>query len=364
VLLEVLRHGPLSRSELALRLGMSPASLTRLTAPLVEDGLLRESEARRLSRSGRPSRPVEVVPEARHFVGLKLTDERVFAVLTDLGAGVVATADAPLSGPEPASVVETVTGLVADLGAHVGSVTRVGVSLGGDTRDHRVVEHAPFLGWDDVPLAEMIEAASGVPTVVDNDLAALTKAEHWFGAARGHDRFAVITLGAGTGYGLVMHDQVVQSSDSGVGLLGHFPVDPQGPRCSEGHRGCASTMLTIAAITSAVSLGLGRQVGYDECLALAAEGDPVAGPVVRDAATALGRLVAAVCNIAMVHRIVVTGEGVGLAKVAREHVDAAIAGDRDPRASPVELEVQPHDFLLWARGAAVAAMQSWVTGAP
>jgi predicted NBD/HSP70 family sugar kinase len=361
VLLEVLRHGPLSRSELALRLGMSPASLTRLTAPWVESGLLREIEVRREQRSGRPSRPVEVVPEALHFAGVRLTDEHAFAVLTDLAANVVATADAPLVELDPDSVITVVAGLLGRLAQRVPSVTRLGVSLGGDSRDHRVVSHAPFLAWNDVPLARALEAASGISTVVENDLTALTKAEHWFGAGRRSDRFAVITVGVGVGYGLVMHDRVVEGTDTGVGLLGHFPLDRQGRWCSQGHRGCAATLLTIPAITSAVSLGLSRPVGYEECLELARHGDLIASAVVRDAVTALARLIAAVCSIAMVHRVVITGEGVGLVDADRDGLAAAIEAERDVRASDVELEVQPHDVVLWARGAAVAAIQSWAT---
>jgi predicted NBD/HSP70 family sugar kinase len=340
---------------------MSPASLTRLTAPWVESGLLREIEVRREQRSGRPSRPVEVVPEALHFAGVRLTDEHAFAVLTDLAANVVATADAPLVELDPDSVITVVAGLLGRLAQRVPSVTRLGVSLGGDSRDHRVVSHAPFLAWNDVPLARALEAASGISTVVENDLTALTKAEHWFGAGRRSDRFAVITVGVGVGYGLVMHDRVVEGTDTGVGLLGHFPLDRQGRWCSQGHRGCAATLLTIPAITSAVSLGLSRPVGYEECLELARHGDLIASAVVRDAVTALARLIAAVCSIAMVHRVVITGEGVGLVDADRDGLAAAIEAERDVRASDVELEVQPHDVVLWARGAAVAAIQSWAT---
>ena len=85
-MLEVLRHGPLARAELARRLGLSPPSLTRLTAPLIEAGLLTETSARRPVGAGRPSRPLDVVPEACHFVGVKLTEDESYCVLTNLRA--------------------------------------------------------------------------------------------------------------------------------------------------------------------------------------------------------------------------------------------------------------------------------------
>jgi predicted NBD/HSP70 family sugar kinase len=359
VVLELMRHGPLSRSELGGRLGMSPASLTRLTAPLLDAGLLRENQVVRRSGSGRPSRPVEIVADAHHFVGVRLTGEEAHGVLTDLRADVLASERTPLPDRAPEVVASVVADLAARLADPVGGCTTIGVSLGGDIRDHQLVAHAPFLGWDDVALAALVEAAAGVPSVVDNDLVALTKAEHWFGVARDRDHFAMITIGVGTGYGLVVHDEVVESADAGVGLLGHVPLDPQGPRCAEGHRGCAAAMLTMPSIEAAISIAQGRPLDYDACLDLAEAGDVVARSVVQDSARALGRLVALVGNIAMTSRVVVAGEGVRLARVARAAVDEGLADGRDPRANPIDLEVQDIDFTKFARGAAVAAIQTW-----
>jgi peroxiredoxin family protein/TusA-related sulfurtransferase/rhodanese-related sulfurtransferase len=96
----------------------------------------------------------------------------------------------------------------------VGALTRGGV-----------VVDAPFLGWHDVDLRALVEERTGIPTVVDNDLVALTECEHWFGAGRGLDRFAVVTLGAGVGYGLVVNggivvDEYLRSSDPNIYAVG------------------------------------------------------------------------------------------------------------------------------------------------
>ncbi len=88
---------------------------------------------------------------------------------------------------------------------------------------------APFLDWTDIELGAMLETATGLPVVIDNDLTAFTEYERWFGAGRNADRFAVITLGAGVGYGLVAGGEVVADDDAGIGLVGHWPLDPFGP---------------------------------------------------------------------------------------------------------------------------------------
>jgi predicted NBD/HSP70 family sugar kinase len=211
-----------------------------------------------------------------------------------------------------------------------------------------------------VPLASMLEQATGLPTVLENDVLALTRAQHWFGAARGSTHFAVVTVGAGVGCGLVAHDAIVESPDAGLGLVGHFPLDPLGPLCVAGHRGCASALLTISSIQTRVSIGLQRPVSYAECLDLASVGNDVAFRVVAEAGRALGRLIAAVANLTMARKIILTGEGVRLAVVARAAVAEGIRLDRDPRADPLDLDIQSTGFDEWARGAAATAIQAYV----
>jgi predicted NBD/HSP70 family sugar kinase len=362
VALEVLINGPLSRTEIARRLDLSPGSLTRLSTPLIEAGLLVEVEERADGRAGRPSRPLDVVPDSRHFIGMKLTGTGVLGVTTDLRANVLSTASATLGSREPAAVVAVVARLVRELAESVTSVTAVGVGIGGLVADHTVVKSAPFLEWADVPLAAMLETETGIPTVIENDVVAFTEAEHWFGAGRGFDRFAVLTLGAGIGYGLVINDNLIVDSDSGIGLVGHWPIDPFGPVCPAGHRGCARTMLTQAAITLAVSTALERDIDYEEALDLAVAGEPAAQRVVNDAAHGLGRMLAAVANLTSPERIIMGGEGVRLVEVAGDAIQNGIAADRDPRARALNLVTTPGDDTEWCRGAAVIAIQRYVLG--
>lgn len=362
VALEVLINGPLSRSELARRLDLSPGSLTRLSTPLIEAGLLVEVEERADGRAGRPSRPLDVVPGSRHFIGMKLTGTGVLGVTTDLRANVIATASAKLTSRAPDAVADVLAGLVRELADSAPSVTALGVGIGGLVSQHAVVTSAPFLEWADVPLGPMLEEQTGIPTVIENDVVAFTEAEHWFGAGRGLERFAVLTLGAGIGYGLVIHDRLVVDADSGIGLVGHWPIDPFGPMCPAGHRGCARTMLTQSAIIQAVSSARGNDVTYDEALDLALAGEPAAKRVVDDAGRGLGRMIAAIANLTSPQRIILGGEGVRLMDVAGEAVHRGLAEDRDPRTHKLDIVSTPGDDREWCRGAAVIAIQRYVLG--
>lgn len=358
---EVLIRGPIARSDLADRLGLSVASLTRLSKPLLETGFLRETEDPQAGTVGRPARPLEVSPDSNRFVGIKVTGDAASGVATNLRSDAFDAVELPLAGQEPADVVAAVSGIVKRLGGS-GVFSGVGISIGGKVGAGGTVLRAPFLGWRDVPLADLVRAELDLPVAVENDVVALTVAEQWFGAGRGERNFAVLTVGAGVGYGLVINDSVIAPPDAGLGLVGHYPLNPSGQLCAEGHRGCASAILTVNAICGQVAAVTGDRLPYPEVLQLAAEGLPVARRVVDDAGEYLGTLLAAVANLTMVDLIVLSGEGAGLADVAAERVLAGLRRHRDPDAGAVRLRRQPEDFSQWARGAAAVIIQRSISG--
>jgi predicted NBD/HSP70 family sugar kinase len=362
VALEVLINGPVSRAQIARTLDLSAGSLTRLAQPLIESGLLVEVGEQSSGHVGRPSRLLDVVSNSRHFIGIKLTGDSALGVVTNLRAQVVTQASTPLESREPAAVIAALGHLVGELRASVQEVTAVGLGIGGLVAPDGTVLAAPFLEWVNVELGARLEAATGLPVVVANDLVAFTEYERWFGGGRNLERFAVVTLGAGIGYGLVAGGLVVQSDDAGLGLIGHWPIDPYGPLCEAGHRGCARTILTQSAISAAVSEALKSDVSYDQALDLAAAGDLAARTIVENAARGLGHLIAAIANLTMPQLVILGGEGVRLVSVAEPAIRQGLNERRDPRAADVELLTTSGDDAEWCRGAAVLALQAHVLG--
>lgn len=362
VALEVLINGPVSRAQIARTLDLSAGSLTRLAQPLIESGLLVEVGEQPSGHVGRPSRLLDVVAHSRHFIGIKLTGDSALGVVTNLRAHVVTQASVPLGSREPSAVISALAQLVDELRASVSDVTAVGLGLGGLVAPDGTVVGAPFLEWTNIDLGARLEAEVNLPVVVANDLVAFTEYERWFGGGRNLERFAVVTLGAGIGYGLVAGGLVVQSDDAGLGLIGHWPIDPYGPLCEAGHRGCARTILTQSAISGAVSEALNRKVSYGEALDLASTGDLAARTVVDNAARGLGHLIAAIANLTMPQLVILGGEGVGLVSVAEPAIRQGLSERRDPRAAEVSLLSTSGDDAEWCRGAAVLALQAHVLG--
>ena len=360
VVIEILVHGAQSRAQLAARMGLSAATLTRLVRPLVDAGVLVESDAVRTSGRGRSSLPLDVVPEQYRFLGVKLTTESMYAVATDLRARVLDQQVVPIRSLRVPDVVAAVSDIVRGFEARSDRpVDGVGVTVGGTVEAGEIVVDSPFLHWHDVPLRSLLSRHVKAPVHLDNDVVGLTKAQHWFGHGKGYASFALLTVGAGIGFGLVVNNDMVPTR---VAPISHYPVDASGPLCPLGHRGCMTAYLASDSITAAVSVGHGRAVSYAEVLELAKANDPVAHRVVCEAARALGRTAAAIGSLTGVERIILSGEGVHLAELAWTSVERGLTEYDVPGGHHGEPVVRPMDFLEWARGAAALAIQAEFPG--
>ncbi|MFD2795181.1 ROK family protein [Promicromonospora vindobonensis] len=361
VAIDILVNGAQPRANLGERLGISAATVTRLVRPLLAAGVLVEAEILRTPGRGRAAVALDVVPDNYRFIGVKLTTDSVYAVATDLRARIVDREIVPLLSLDVPDVVETVCTVVRGMQARGGPVPvqAVGVTVGGLVAEGEVVADSPFLHWHDVPFRQLLAERLGVPVRLENDVVGLTTVQHWFGEGRGCRSFALLTVGAGIGYGLVVNHQRVPT---GIAPMSHYLVDPAGPPCAAGHRGCMTALLTSGSIATAVSIGHGRLVSFEEALGLTADGDAVATRVVSDAARALGRSAAAVSAMTGVERIVLSGEGVGLAELAPDALRAGYTEYDVGEAQQAELVVRPMDFIEWARGAAAVAIQAEFPG--
>lgn len=355
IAIEVLVHGAQSRAQLAKKMGLSPATVTRIVKPLVEMGVLVESDAIRTPGRGRSSLPLDVVADDYRFVGVKLTADSIYGVVTDLRAEVLDSETAPMPSFDVADVLRAVVALVQRLGARAGrAVHGVGVTVGGVVEKGETVADSPFLHWHEVSFRSLLANEIDVPLFLANDVVGLTRAQQWFGHGRAWPHFALLTIGAGIGYGLVIDEEVVPTL---VSPFSHFPIDPHGPLCPVGHRGCMTAYATSAAISAAVSFGRREEVSYDEVLQLAEDGDPVAMRVIEEAAYALGRATAAVTSLTGVERIVLSGEGIAIAQLAASALRTGRHAYDGGRTSALEPVIRPMDFHEWARGAAVIAIQ-------
>ena len=372
----IAKYGPIARTTLAQLLGLSQGALSRITSDLIYEGVIEElpgdSVARgplpqgftpkeSTERRGRPQTALALRTNACTFVGIKAHGTSAIAAAVN-AHGEVVSGRHEMAFPDrsPESVTTALAALVreceADIagsGAGLPAPTAVGVAIGGHVADDdRTVTFAPFLRWDrDVPLGAMVSRATGLPCGVYNDIDSLLVDASWFGPGVGLEAFAVLTIGIGIGYSLAMRGRPVSYPDKSYGLLGHVLIDPEGPRCTAGHIGCAQC-LTDDSLADQYSQMMGRACTFDDFARDAQAGLPQASRLLDKTCFRLGSLIATIANIAMPSKVMIAGESAFLAKMAIDPIRDGINRYRHSQASPVEFTVVDHDWQLWAKAAA------------
>ncbi|MFD5133695.1 ROK family protein [Streptomyces olindensis] len=173
-------------------------------------------------------------------------------------------------------------------------------------------------GWRDYPLVARVRTAAGnLPVELIGDGVAITAAEHWQGAARGHDNALCMVVSTGVGGGLVLGGRLHPGPTGNAGHIGHISVDLDGDLCPCGSRGCVERIASGPNIARR-ALENGWRPGPDGDTSAAAvaeaarSGDPVAVASFDRAAQALAAGIAATATLVEID-IVVIGGGVGKA---------------------------------------------------
>ena len=231
------RAGPISRVEISDLTELSAATVSAITALLIDDQLImpRQVGAVRDAGRGRPRVMLELNPDAAHVAGVKLARDQITIVVTNFRADVLRALSLPIRiDRQPAQVTadlieDGIRRAVADAGLAVAAMSGVCVGLPG------VVERAtgrcrqsPIFRERDVPLGPELSTRLGVPVTLDSDVNLVTLAEHWFGHGRGLDDFLVVSVEHGLGLG-IMHNGELFRGANGLSpdlgdLIVHLPA--------------------------------------------------------------------------------------------------------------------------------------------
>lgn len=207
-----------------------------------------------------------------------------------------------------------------------GELAAVGVSFGGpvdtNTGIVRLSHHVP--GWENVPLADILAAEFNVPVSVDNDANVAAIGEHRFGAGKGFDSLLYITISTGVGGGWILNNRPWRGAEGMAGEIGHTVVDPTGPLCLCGKRGCLERLASGRYIAQQVQEQLHAQpergkilralvegnlasITAVEVSQAAAQGDDLAQEALRKAAWALGIAIGNTANLINPQRFILGG---------------------------------------------------------
>ncbi|MDR7322212.1 MULTISPECIES: ROK family transcriptional regulator [Catenuloplanes] len=321
VLAQIALSSPQSRADVAAATGLTRATVSTLVDDLVSGRLLREVSPAPRSGAGRPG--VGLVlndADGPAGLGLEINVDYLAACVLDLAGAVRHREIQPgdRRGDSPARVLADAASLAARarLVAEDQGLTIAGtaVAVPGLVSPDGTIRLAPNLGWRDVDASGFTPG----PLTVENEanLAAIGELHH--GAPAGPSSFLYVSGEIGIGAGIVLHGSLFRGARGWSGELGHVAVDPDGPACRCGARGCLEQYAGQEAL-----LPPGRTVG--DLTALASSGDAATLARLAAAASALGVTIAGVINLLDVDTVVLGGIYAPLAPWLSPGIEAQIA---------------------------------------
>jgi len=323
VLDSIRRAAQLSRVELAAATGLSGQAISNITRRLLDAGLLREAGRQKSAGLGKPRTLLELEPTGQYAVGVHLDPAVVTVVVLDLTGEVVARRSVGTPHTDDPDVLidgiaATIEDVITEAGAPRDRVTGVGIAAPGpiDVERGVVVDPPNLSAWHLVPLRDELRERIGLPVLLDKDVTAAASAEKWAG---GGGSFVFFYLGTGVGAGLVIGDEVVRGSSSNVGEIGHVIVDPDGPVCYCGRRGCVGeTSQPRYLVQQAVQAGVLAQgidlddraavdAAFAELCSAAGQGPGLAREIIATLAERIAKVVEDIANLLDLERVVFGG---------------------------------------------------------
>jgi len=252
-------HPGLSRADLAGAVGLTKSTVSLLVRELVGEGWLAEREVVATGDLGRRPTPLFIDPERLLLLGAEVGIESVRVVATSLTGEVKACSVATYGASRTAKAcIATLAMALLKVRKQLDvyqQILGIGVGLPGGVNEARgVLYFAPNLGWRDVPFAALLgeklqgTALDGVPLFIQNeaDVAALGELE--FNLTAASDPLLYVSINQGLGAGVIVGDRLLTGSRGFAGEVGHMVLQPGGPRCSCGRRGCAEALIATRAL--------------------------------------------------------------------------------------------------------------------
>ena len=325
------RHGSLTRPAIGAHAGLSRATVAAVVGELVADGLALELTGEPDGRAGRPAALVRLDRCAGAVLGVDIDRQHVRVAVADLGHEIlaerVAPADAQARDDEHglATAELLVDAVLEDAGVDRSEIRVVGVGIPGPVTAAGELGSSTILpGWTGVRAQERISERLGLPVLVDNDANLGALGEWTAGAARGRANVAYVKAAAGVGCGLVLGGAPFRGAGGTAGELGHTIVEPDGPLCRCGNRGCLETVAGADALTALLEPTCGP-LTLEGVIDRARDGDLDCRRVIAEAGAAIGTAAANLCNLINPELIVVGGDLAHAAELLLEPLREGLA---------------------------------------
>ncbi|MFG2431051.1 ROK family protein [Streptomyces sp. NPDC048590] len=302
--------GEATRAGVSARVGLTRAAVSSLVEQLLETGFVTESGKTFSGQAGRPGTALKVARTGAAGLGVEVNIDYVSVCVVDLaGTGRVRqTEHLDNRGAPPEEVLARAAGIAArtldsareqDLYPVGTALALPGLVSGGSVRQ------APNLGWNQVAaedlfadaLAGLAPGTAALPVRSENEANLAALAELWFGGLGTIRSFLYLTGEIGVGGALVLDGELLRGAHGFAGEIGHVVVDPAGPECRCGSRGCLEQYAGQSALLRAAGIDTEGAAGVMELERRAGAGDPDSLAAVAGAGRMLGQVLSGAVNL-------------------------------------------------------------------
>ena len=359
IILELIRtRQPISRAELARQSGLQRSTVSQIIEQLLAEKWVCEG---RTAVSQRGRRPTLIrLNENLAALAVDIHPHQAVTAMVDLNGRLISRSLAALSR-DPGASTELIVAALARMKAGLGgmSIEGIGVSFPGrvDPRTDQSL-FAPNLHWRDFDLKSAIEKRMKLQVHVANAAIACLLAQLTFHHDEGNRDAVLITAAEGVGGAIFANGSIITGHDGMAGEFGHISIDPCGPECACGRRGCWEVFASCRAALRYFSelQPQHRSITFSELLNLAEEGNPQAGAALERQAREIGqglRLVVAALSPAVIY---IAGEVTSAWHRYRPTIEKAVRTVTIAGTPPVVMPI-PDGDLARLRGAAALVFQ-------
>lgn len=262
-----------SRVELANKLGISQAAVSKKVKQLIEEGYIKENYSKNKKTNGRNAVGLEINPNLGKVLGLYLAPDEISIVLADLEGNLLELEKKKIKN------VKEVKKMYLELIKKYTSkhrIINIAIAMNGIVDvENGVSVYSAAYGWSNVNIKSEIETIFKIPVFVENGMNLMALYEKTYGLCKDKKSFVVMNVGSGVGAGVYLNNKIYHGKDFGVGEIGHIPFDlsKEAHICSCGNKGCIETILSDWRIEEKVFKLTGINYSYDEIVEKANNGE-------------------------------------------------------------------------------------------
>jgi len=343
--LNLIRQGPIARSEVAKETGLTRAAISLITGGLESEGLIFES-GQRESALGRHPILLELQPRYAYSLGMTISRTCAEVGVCDLRGRLLCRTPVDIDGASKAEALlrlkKALKKLLRDFKPDRGRWLGLGISTPGpvDVATGTILNPPNFEIWQETRLCDKVREVGLQQVFLENNSQSLTMAEKAYGVGRNGQKFLLIVVEAGVGGGVVLSEKL-NSGWRGFGNeLGHTSIDHNGPRCPCGLRGCVELYASVPAVLAAAREFHPQLKTWPDFMDLAETGDAACKSLLERQSQALGTAIVNMLNILEPDAVVLTGDILYKGERLREAIEIFIADhaiNRRLRRVPVHL---------------------------